>query len=301
MTKLKVTFAALTCVVFTAFGQNGTTPENTGTSGRKIKIASASVMPGFIFQNSPVASLSDFQKLYPQSILLNENMTGYSSSGGYSASLGTSFNANVGIVKTDKDGAASSHTELRLGVSYSGMEMYNYVNKTDTKRFDTLTSSQTGQTEYVDSVTYRNYSMNYSTQQIRVDISAIYRTNPLARWSMFAGIGIEFGSSIKASTSVNYCEYSYTTSSYNSSSGGGYGGNNGSACRYETAVNKANIGGAAYLPIGVDFRVGNKRPFFKQMHFFYEARPFVNYMNIPELGTSTSVGIKSGIGLRVTI
>lgn len=299
MTKLKVSFAALTCVVFTAFGQNGTTTENTETSGNKIKITDASIMPGIVFQNTPVVSLSDFQKLYPQSKILMEDMSGYSTSAGLSVSSGSSFNANIGVIKTAKDGTNKSHTVLRLGVSYSGMGMSNHFYKKDTKRFDTLTSSQTGQTHYSDSITYRNYSMYYSTQQVRIDISAVYRTNPLARWSMFGGVGIELGSSINASTTVNYSEYSYIETSGVSSSSNG--SNNTSKSRSETIANKTNIGGAAYLPIGVDFRVGKKREFFKQMHLFYEVRPFVNYMNVPELGTIASVGVKSGIGLRITI
>ncbi len=137
--------------------------------------------------------------------------------------------------------------------------------------------------------------MTYTTQQIRVDISVIYRTNPLARWSMYGGVGIEFGSSVRASTNVYYSEYSFIESSGSSSNG------SNTMFRYETIANKNNIGGAAYLPLGVDFRVGKKREFFKQMHFFYEARPFLNYLNIPELGTIASVGMKSGIGLRITI
>lgn len=293
MKNTQVLFTAIACLaITTSFCQT----EN--IKKRKLKVVDAAIAPGITFHISTIGSFTDFQRINPKSVLLNENMDGYTISKGFRASSGPSFNANLGfnianISKTEY----KPNTQLRIGITFSEISMSNSLSKTDRKRFDTLTSSQTGQMVFSDSVTYSSYNMNYKAQQLRIDVSIIYRTNPAARWSLFGGIGIEGGESIMAYTDINYTEYSSinpANSTYGSS-------NFNTPDRSERIINKNTYGYAAYLPMGLDFRTGNKREFFKQLHIFYEARPFVNYTYIPELGGINSVGIKSSWGLRVTI
>lgn len=293
-------FTGIACLAITAsFCQNEINVQNSTIKKRKLKVVDAAIAPGMTFHISPLGSFSDFQRINPKSVLLSENMDGYTISNGFMASAGPTFNANLGFNIANKAKTEyKSNTQLRIGITFSEISMSNNLSKTDRKRFDTLTSSQTGQMVFSDSVTYSSYTMNYKTQQLRIDVSIIYRTNPAARWSVFGGIGIEAGESIMAYTDINYSEYSTVTPA-NSTSGTSYSSN--TPYRSEQIINKNTYGYAAYLPMGLDFRIGNKRGFFKQLHVFYEARPFVNYTYIPELGSINSVGIKSALGLRVTI
>ncbi len=298
MKKLKMVITAIACLVITCtFSQNeGKAPDNKPAKC-PMEINDAGFSLSVFSQKTPFGTFTDFQMLNPKSVLLSGNMQGYTMSKGAGSIGGPAFGASIGIGAADKDNTDNkSTTQLRIGISFSGLNMSNSLTKTDRVPFDTLTSSQTGQTIYSDSVTYHNYSMIYTSQQVRFDVSFIYRTNPAARWSVYGGLGLEGGESIIAYTDIDYNEYSSITPSSGLSTV-----DNTDKSSTERIVNKNNYGYAAYLPLGIDFRVGTKREFFKQFHISLETRPFVNYINIPELGTTGGLGVKVGLGLRVTI
>jgi hypothetical protein len=300
MKKSKLVFSIIACLaVSNSFCQTADNSLSDNVKKKKLKVADAAITPGVVFYNSALGAFADFQRLNPNSVLLGEDMQGYTASRGFMGSAGPSFGANLGFKILNKEKKEyKPNTQLRVGITFSEITISNYLYKTDRKRADTLTSSQTGQVVYSDSVTHSSYNMNYKNQQLRVDVSVVYRTNPAARWSFFGGIGIEAGETILAFTDIGFSKYSKLESSTNNSSSSNY---NNEPYRTERIINKNGYGYSPYLPMGVDFRVGTKREFFKQLHFFYEARPFLNYTYIPELGGITNVGIKSGIGLRVTI
>ena len=184
----------------------------------------------------------------------------------------------------------SKKTMLRLGISYfSGTTMSCYINGQTKKRYDTVTSNTTGQTVYLDSTINKNYEMNYSSQQLRLDGSFIYRTNPDERWYLFGGVGFNAGFSIKANTEIRY--NSYLDNNYSS--------NYFSTSITEKYKNKNMFVGSVYVPIGLDFRLGVKREFWKRTHLFYEFRPSVNFTTIPEIKTMANTGLQHGIGLRI--
>lgn len=279
-----------------AFSQNDEKGNNDKLTKRKFKIVDANILLGAEVQQSPRGSFTDFQKLNPQSTLLSANMNGYIASKGYGGMGGPAFGASLGIARLNNENNKST-TEFRVGISFTGINISNSFTKTDTKPYDTLISSQTGQTVYSDSVTSHSYKMNYTSQQVKVDVSAIYRTNKAARWSLYGGIGIEAGETVMAFTDIDYTERRAIKPAYIISSSSG----NNNLSQSERFINNNGFQFAAYLPLGIDFRVGAKKEFFKQLHLFYEARPFLSNTNIPELGSITGVGLKMGFGLRVTI
>lgn len=289
-----------------AFGQNNTGTQTPPAPEKKVKITDASIVGGFMSQGMAVAgSLTDFQKLNPQSTILMENMDGYTSPGyryhgypfvmNYGSSTfpsGGMFGANLGFSFKEKP---KSGVQLRCGIAVSGTTFNNFVSKTDRVTYDTLTSSQTGQTVYYDSITYRSYSMQYNARQLKLDVSLLYRMYPSARWSLYGGIGLQGGTSLTAYSDITYNEYSVVegkTTEY------GYEAN---VSRTERLKNKNVQEVVAYLPIGVDFRLGKRKEFFKQIHLFTELRPYISAMNIPELGTFSGTGFQNVMGLRVTI
>lgn len=285
-------------VYFSAFGQ-----EQQPKTIKRISIHDFYVQKGMFFERNTNGTITDFKTLAPQSVLLNNNMTDFSQSGGFSMTGNTMFSVMLGLQFSDKQKTIyKANPLLRLGISYfSGTTLTGDSYKEDRKPYDTLTSTQTGQTVYIDSVITKNYSMNYSSEQLRFDGSLIFRTNPEARWSIFTGIGFTAGLSINANTNIYYRNYGRTEIRYadgSTSSSYNYSGNDNS--KTENFKNKTNFGASTYIPMGIDFRIGKKREFWKRTHLFYELRPGINITSIPELRTITNASLQHGLGLRVS-
>jgi hypothetical protein len=137
--------------------------------------------------------------------------------------------------------------------------------------------------------------MSYSAQQLRLESSVIIRTNPAKRWSIYAGAGMSFGVSYKAETYINYFAYS-SNSAYNANYD--YASNVQSSS--EHFRNKMSISTSLFVPMGIDFRIGKKREFWKRLHLYYEMKPSLTVTSIPELRTSTQVNMINTLGLKIT-
>ncbi len=277
----------LLIISFSFFGQ-----EQQPKTVKRISIHDIYIQAGWLSEhNANAGTLTDFKKLAPQSVLLNNDLTGYSQSGGSISN--TMFSVMLGIQFSDKQKTTyKANPLLRLGIIFSGTNLTNGLYKEDRKRYDTLTSSQTGQAVYVDSINSKNYSMNYSSQQLRFDGSLIFRTNPEARWSLFTGIGITAGFSFNTNTNILYSKYSKISSFPSSISS--------YSNLTENYKNKNNFAFSSYIPMGIDFRIGKKREFWKRTHLFFELRPGINSTSIPELRTITNATMQYGFGLKVS-
>lgn len=323
----KILFALIgSSIALTAFGQQNNNNQQEQKAKKKIKIAEASVFGGGNMQHLPIAgSLSDFQKLNPESALLKQDMSGfgnaygtiytgvsyvnmnnYGGNSGANTSNGGLFGANVAFNLGSKDAAtAKSITQLRCGITVSGTNFSNYLSKTTYTPYDTLVSSSTGQTFYYDSINTQSYQMNYKSQQLSIDIALLYRINPASRWSLYGGIGVQAGGSLMAYSDITYSQnISYSpgySSNYSNSNSYYNSGNYYNQSTTEHFINKNTQQYLAYLPIGVDFRLGKKREFFKQIHLFNEIRPYVYTMKIPELASFSGIGFRTSFGIRVTI
>ncbi len=245
-------------------------------------------------------SLTDFKMLAPQSVLLNSDFSDYSSSSLYESSQAHSI--MLGLKFRDKeDPSKESNSQLRIGLSYfSGTTRGSFYKDSERKTFDTLVSNQTGQVYYIDSITSESTSLDYSTEQLRFEGSLLFSTDQAARWSFFTGIGFSAGLSINAQTDVN----KFITA-YKEINGKTYytGENLYSDVTRDNEVfrNKSNFGASAYIPIGIDFRIGKNGGLCKRTHLFYEIRPNINITTIPELRTYASTNIQHGIGLKFSL
>ena len=289
--------AILLTVSYSAFGQ-----EQSKTI-KKISIHDIYIQTGSFSERNTNGTLTDFKALAPQSVLLNSDFTGYSQSNGFSLTSNIMFSVMLGIQFSDRQKTAYKiNPQLRLGVCYfSGTSLTVGLFKEERKPYDTLISTQTGQTVYIDSVTTKSYSMNYTSEQLRLDGSLIFRTNPESRWSLFTGIGITAGLSINANTEIYYSKYDRTETRYpngnRSSSYSFYSGDNNKTEKFR---NKNNFGLSTYIPMGIDFRAGKKKEFWKRTHLFYELSPGINITSIPELRTITNASLQHGLGLKVS-
>ncbi len=268
---------------------------------KKIKTSSLSIMPFGSIGTGQSSTLDDFKTLAPNSTLIPDDLSNFnthsynSSSGGVGTALLLSFKFR------DATGTAyKPNPELRLGISYN----YNqslHLNAYKEERFahDTLISVKTGQRTAVDSVSYVGYNMDYATQFVRLDASLIYRTNPEARWNFFAGVGATFGVSISSETQIYENRHFYIQPTENESSiyfnESGYNGDH----ENETTRNESSLAYSAYVPLGLDFRIADKSEFWQRVHLFYEMRPTIDFLAIPELNTYTSVAWQHGFGVKV--
>lgn len=249
-------------------------------------------------------SLADFQLLAPNSVLLNKYGGTFPNSDSY-AFLDRSnsmFSVLLGLKFSDKQKTRyKNNMQLRIGISYYSNTHLSYGMNSSVKiPFDTLTSSQTGETMYIDSVISRTLEMNYNSEQLRIDGSLIFRTNPEARWSLYSGIGLSAGMSFNAKTYIFYSKMSqiqgrepFHYSNYNN--------NYDETSESEVITNNTNFGFSAYIPLGIDFRIGKKREFWKRIHLFYEIRPSINITYIPNLRTITNTAVQHGVGCKISM
>jgi hypothetical protein len=175
----------------------------------------------------------------------------------------------------------------------------NSFNRQDRRPYDTLSSAQTGQTVYMDSVTTKTLGMNYTWEQVRLDGSLIFSTNPEARWALFSGIGFSAGVSINSNTEIYYNNSGSIESHSPNSTQTSYSSYYSERSMTERFRNKTNLGFLAYVPLGIDFRMGKRREFWKRMHLVYELRPGINMTSVPELRVIANAAIQQGLGVKV--
>jgi hypothetical protein len=285
MKKLNLGLAILGVVIFSNSNAQEKTP--------RVRISEFHLQTGFQYYPAETTSLEDFQKLAPNSILLKEDLPSYNSIGYYNG-RGNFSSVQLGLTFKNHPNAL-----LRVGISTMGVSgLQNSYSKQDYFPYDTLTSSATGEQTFIDSVSSQSYFMNHSSRQIRLDAALIFRTDASARWSLFAGIGASLGVNYNATTYISYYRNSYINSQNDNSYNYGYS-NNGSE-KTESFTTKNYLTTTAYIPMGVDFRIGKNKVFWKRLHLYYEIKPSISMTQIPALRTITTVNMTQALGLKVS-
>jgi hypothetical protein len=283
MKKQTIVLLAASAFNLTALFAQEATPTKTDKKC-SFHITEVQLQNGFQLNPMPHTNLLDFQAMAPNSALLATDFSSFSLAN--RQATGGSFHAlSVGI-KFKK-----SNPTLRLGIAYL---MNNNLNMAYEKvikyAYDTLTSSQTGtQTILTHDSLYR-YSMTNLSKQLRLDAALIFRTNESARWSLYAGVGASLGYTIESTTRIDYTIENVDLPKSKE--------NTIASRQTEIFENKNYLTSSIYAPLGIDFRMGKKREFWKHLHLTYELKPSINFVAIPEIKTSTVVGLVSTGGLR---
>lgn len=283
MKKQTIVLLAASAFNLTALFAQEATPTKTDKKC-SFHITEVQLQNGFQLNPMPHTNLLDFQAMAPNSALLTTDFSSFSLAN--RQATGGSFHAlSVGI-KFKK-----SNPTLRLGIAYL---MNNNLNMAYEKvikyAYDTLTSSQTGtQTILTHDSLYR-YSMTNLSKQLRLDAALIFRTNESARWSLYAGVGASLGYTIESTTRIDYTIENMDRPKSKE--------NTIDSRQTEIFENKNYLTSSIYAPLGIDFRIGKKREFWKHLHLTYELKPSINFVAIPEIKTATVVGMVSTGGLR---
>lgn len=266
------------------------------------RISNFRIQTGFFTNKSATANLSDFTDLVSDSEMLEEILTlpeleyyGFP----YGSEKTSTMSVNLGIDFFDASNDEYANPHLRLGFSYhAGTNKKVNVLYEDKTRYDTLVSNSTDQIMYLDSVNSHRYSMEYMSEQVRFDASLVYRTSPERRCVFYAGAGITAGMSVNTSTKIRYDYSEFVESGFDNSSSYSYDYFRESYSDIEFHTNKLNYGFSIFIPVGIDFRLGKEKSFWKEMHLFFEMRPGINGFVIPELDTYTYAVVHSNIGLK---
>lgn len=284
--------AIMLLVAASTFAQSDSKP--------KVKISDIMIQTGMQNFNDFGLDLNDFLKLAPGSPWLQNDFSDYAISRSTGEHSGI-FSVTVGLNFLDKDkNAYKTNPVLRLGIfdartSPDGVMYF----KSESFRYDTLTSSATGNQYFVDSVFNSEYEMQYSTEHIGLTASLQFSTNPENRFSFYAGAGIVAAFSVSNSTKLTKIEFGnfssddvyYTRPVYNNSD-----------YDYESTYisNKTSTLLSLGIPLGLDFRVARAHHFWSMIHLVYEFRPSVTMTTIPELKTYTSTGVCNTLGFKVS-
>jgi len=241
----------------------------------------------------------NFRILAPESEILKNNQDGYSKGKMYSFnaySVPNVISIQLGFnPRNRRTKRVQERIEFRAGLScYFSNGFSFYINKFEKHRYDSV---QTGNRMlYYDSAKAQSINVNYFFKMLKADLSFLVKSKQNRRWSGYAGVGISAGISINNGILIrhrtvnsiyfnNYEEKRVTPETNES----------------EYFRIKDNYSITAYLPAGIDFRIGKESPFWQRLHLFLEARPGINFQIVPEVITSISPCIQTSLGLRVKL
>lgn len=207
-----------------------------------------------------------------------------------------SFGMSIGLQpfhSEERDGP-----ELRLGFIYAGWnEGFATLHHITRTPYDTLVSTVTGAQYPVDSVHGSTYFINHRSERIGVDASLVWSTK--GRWRLFGGVGLMGGPTFNANTKVEKNEYeAVADASYRYER---YAMGGAPISERETFKDGTGWWVAANVPLGIAFTLSKENPFWKQLQLYYEVRPQLLFQGSPEQANTTSTGVLSLLGMRLSL
>jgi hypothetical protein len=271
---------------------------------KKTKIDHVQISLGGELSTAPLLmSQADFMKLAPTAQLypsgpVEDIRMGMMTS--WNASL---FNIQLGGSPTLKEsGEKSTHRAWRIGLMGQSFQsnLYSSIVET-TYRVDTLYQGSSGSIYgFIDS-TERSFSNGYyQATTLKLDGSHIWSTGFDKRFNLYTGIGGNAGINLSPRTEI-------VNNRWNSmdvvdkdgvmiSSSGNFNAN--FDFQRETFRNQTGFAASAYIPIGLDFRIGQKRAYLKNLHVFSELRPTLHWTYVPETRSYLFPTFQSTVGMK---
>jgi hypothetical protein len=269
----------------------------------RVKINEIQTSISYSSDQANSCSLTDFIKLAPLSNLLKINLSNYSNNYNEMMPISIPYSLLISLKFSDKSRTKfNQNSTVRIGLNYLKKTnlIANYFNSTS-NTYDTLTSSQNSQIVYFDSVIENNLKLKHSSENLRFDAAYIYRIRPVSRWSFLTGIGFTLGMVMNSQTSISMNTSNRIETYYSTNPSALF---NSYATTYinrsELYKNKNSYGFSAYIPIGIDFRIGKRNDFLNHTHLFYELRADLNVTSIPELRNYINTRTQHGVGIRIT-
>lgn len=166
--------------------------------------------------------------------------------------------------------------------------------------FDTLTSSQTGTSTFIDSLTISTYDLTHTYSQLALDGSVIFLKEYPKRWSIYGGGGVQVGFAFDGRAQVSHYIERRTDPRLSPSGSSGNPTDAFDSTREEFRT-KDDLTFALYAPLGVTYRLGKKRAFWRALNLCYEMRPTLSLGGVPEIDLGARVVVGQYFGLRVDL
>ncbi len=200
---------------------------------------------------------------------------------------------------------------LRFSIGAGGRQsQYAQWEHVDHFAYDTLTSSQTGEQYYLDSISINTWQKSYESSECQISTQYLIQTDRERRISGYAGAGVGLG--ITRMSTVNVWQTQSTgvqTVEYLNDQDDDqhyYYQNNYSTLEM-TTVNKATESHAGTLnanlqvPVGFDFRLSKKNNFASRTVIGAEATYMFLMHKIPEVRVVTGSQVRFGVHLRFRV
>jgi hypothetical protein len=272
------------------------------TIGReeKFKLSHAQVSFGGVGSSGDYYWLQDYKLLAPNSAILSKGFESFNQGGfSYSNHMNEGSNFSAQLILSKPLNRTKNTLQIRAGLLYGANRSNSKTySKTDQFAYDTLRSTNTGKEFYIDSISTIYRSMNYSFESIGLDASFVFETDESRRLSVFFGAGLNFGLTFNAKTRINEGSYYYLSDSKNYY----YDFAKQTTEREEEIFkNKSGQYLAAYIPLGVSFRLAKKAAGWNQIYLFSEMRPGINFQFSPELDTKVISSFTGLMGVRLKL
>lgn len=275
-----------------------------------LKPTEASFFNSISIESRETISKEALNKLFQNEGFLSEEMIetlgGSNNQSVFHGNIGVSdyvLSLNLGFNILDK--ASNSYYKspvIRFGFQFrSASPLRGHSTIRNENRIDTLVSNSGGNVVYVDSVEENVLTLGKHSDIINFDASLIFRTDTSKIWSLFGGAGISAGFTINSYTLASIRKHNFIDFTGDYSLENDFPSHSAGSWEYKQkrSDNKSNFLGSIYFPLGIDVRLGQQTSFWRRLHLFYEARPGVNLLTIPEIKTFTNFSIMHGAGLRV--
>ena len=260
------------------------------------------VMPGGQLESMYAIGLDQWRELAPNSDLLSQDLSGYRGDfrgrGDRTQAMGLTM--SIGLRLGGPSRTKRSGSYLRAGFTYQSHQGNDLDLRMETRTpYDTLTSAQTGQVTYMDSLTTRRYHMSHGYEQVGLDASLIFLKEYPRRWSLYGGAGIQLGLSMAGRVRIDHTVEGLIDPSL--VSGQSSNPNKDQERETEEFTTQSDLCMALYVPLGVSYRLGRKSLFWRAMNLTYELRPTLAFGGVPELSAGARAGLGSYFGLRVDL
>lgn len=264
------------------------------------------ILPGGQVESMYAVGLDQWRELAPRSELLardlNDHM--YDNRGrlgnGPARTLGMAMSVSFrlgGATRTSRSGAY-----LRAGFTYQQHRGTDLQLRKETRvPFDTLSSSQTGQVTYVDSLTISRYDLSHTYGQVVLDAALIFLKEYPKRWSLYGGAGVQVGAAFDGVVRIDHTVERRLDPSLVSAPGSGGSSNRTSELTHEEFSTRDDVCFGAYVPLGVSYRLGRNNAFWRTVNLTYELRPSLTFGGVPELSLGARAGLSQFLGLRVDL
>ena len=261
------------------------------------------ILPGGQAESMYAVGIEQWRTLAPGSALLADDLSDhiYDNRRDLNLSRAGLFAASISFRLGGPARVKRSGAYLRAGFAFQQHAGNDLRLRKETRvPFDTLISSQTGTSTFIDSLTISSYDLSHEYSQLALDGSVIFMKEFPKRWTLYGGGGVQVGFAFDGRAQVRHSVERRTDPRIVSI--GPLGGSSDAiATEQEEFGTKDDLCFALYTPLGVTHRLGKKRAFWRALNLCYELRPTFSVGGVPELDPGARVVVGQYFGLRADL